>query len=200
MAGFGNFIITEEQAARIHSGDVNSAWEFIQNNRDQLMNWARSFIRNQICFLPVGFAEPDDLIDQVFLELSDYDLDRLPLVYCIQFSFFHAVGLKNGYVHKQLIPLDAPINISSRSGETIESTTLGNLLASKEPSPTDILEQEEHLLEVLPLIYGRVESYLKTRKRSKETYEEELREIIEAIFVGMTLEEVQEYAKNLCAA
>lgn len=191
---FGHFVFTDEQAERVAAGDMSAVWEFIEDNRKFLTNWARKFLRNRFWFLPRGYYEEDELLNQIFVDFHLYCLDSEKSIGISIFRSFIKIGCGGyAYYYKDKLAftsLDAPVSVSSRNGETESGATIGELLASREPTPYEVLARKEHIKEVAPRFF--VELGKVCGKNGGDAF----RDVIEEVFFGMTFEEVKRYAKR----
>ena len=191
---FGRFIFDEEQAARIAAGDYSPVWEFIEDNREFLKGWARKFLRVRFFFLPYGFYEVDELLNQIFVDFPHYVADCEKAIFKGIFQSFFNIGF-GGFLRRNrsvcvTISLDAPCEISSRAGETESGATIGELLASREPTPYEAIAQKEHIKEIAPRFFAEIGKVC--GKNGREAF----RDVIEEVFFGLTFEEVERYAKE----
>lgn len=191
---FGRFIFEDEQAERIAAGDYSAVWEFIENNRIFLTGWARKFLRVRFFFLPYGFYEVDEMINQIFVDFPHYNAACEKDIFKGIFRSFFQVGyggyLRNRKSVNAYISLDKSCGISSRTGETESGATIGELLASREPTPYEAIAQKEHIKEIAPRFFAEIGKIC--GKNGREAF----RDVIEEVFFGLTFEDVERYAKG----
>lgn len=191
---WGKFYFTDEQADRAMAGDTSVAWEFVQDNYTYLYRWARKFVRNRFWYMPRGYYEAEELVNQVYVDFPLYNLlTEKSLAISIWRSYMW-VGC-GGFarydrnVHPRL-SLDAPCGITSRSGDSEDGDTLGNLLPSREPTPYEVLAMKEHIQEIAPRFFAEL------GKVCGKNGGEPFRDIVEEVFFGLSFEEVKRYAKR----
>ena len=190
---FGRFIFDEEQAARIAAGDYSAVWEFIEDNREFLTGWARKFLRVRFFFLPYGFYEVDELLNQIFVDFPHYVADCEKAIFKGIFQSFFNIGF-GGFLRRNrsvcvTISLDERTGISRRGGDQEEGYTIAELLHN-EPTPYEVLEQKEHIKEIAPRFFAEIGKVC--GKNGREAF----RDVIEEVFFGLTFEEVERYARR----
>lgn len=189
---FGFLVLDDEQAERMQAGDMSAVWEFIEQNRLFLTRWARKFIRVRLAYMPQGYYEVDELLNQIYVDFPYYNIENRKML-CVSifrsFFFISGGGLsgKRKIRENKEISLDAPRGITSRSGDSENGDALSALLPSREPTPYEALERREHIQEIAPHFFSEIG---KVCGKNGETF----REVIEEVFFGMSFEEVQAYA------
>lgn len=191
---FGRFVFENAQAERVAAGDMSAVWEFIEQNRTYLTRWARAFVRNRFWFVPRGYYEVDELLNQIFVDFLLYPLESEKTIGKGIFSSFFMIGC-GGYGHYRkdkyaTVSLDAPASIASRSGDVESGATIGELLASREPTPYAALERMEHVKEIAPKFFAELGKVC--GKNGREAF----RDVVEEVFFGFTFEEIESYAKR----
>lgn len=214
---FGRFIFTDEQAERVQAGDRSVIWEFIEDNYKYLYRWARRFIRNRLYFLPCGYVEAEEMINQIYVDFPLYSPESEKTLGSGIFNSFMGItcgGILRNWTarHNKEISVDATLSVSKRSGERAEGNTLKDLLPSREPPPDEVIEKREHVREIAPRYFyeiGRLFEQNGTELESGATVGEmlaynemkrkrrgEFQDVIEEVFFGYTFEEVEDYAKR----
>ena len=173
---------------------MTAAWEFIEDNRGFLTRWAKKFIRINLAYMPDGYYEADELLDQVYIDLPLYRLDNHNGLRKGIFNSFYGIscgGCSHYYKQRKHYEssLDAPLSVSGRSGDSEDGGTLKDLLPSPEPTPYEVLAAKEHVKEIAPRYFAEIGKVC--GKNGGEVF----RDIIEAVFFGFTFEEVERYAK-----
>lgn len=191
---FGRFIFEDEQAERVAAGDMSAVWEFLEDNRQYLTRWARKFLSVRLWFLPQGYYEVDELLNQVYIDFSQYPLDNEKTVATGIFRSWFRIGY-GGYKGSEksanaYISLDASLDVSSRSGDRESGATIGELLASREPTPYEALESKEYVKEIAPKMFAELGKVC--GKNGREAF----RDVVEEVFYGFTFEEIERYAKG----
>lgn len=208
---FGRFIFTDEQAERAEAGDRSVIWEFIEDNRDYLTGWAKKFIRNKLYFLPCGYVEADEMLNQIYVDFPFYKLEsEKTLGIGVLFTFR---GITSGGILKRFkrrqgveISLDAPLRVFERSGDVSDGSTLRDILPSGEPTPLQAIERKEYIQEIAPRYFHEIGRIFKRdggatvgellefaeNGEAKDGFQD----VIEEIFYGYSFEEVKEYAKR----
>ena len=141
---YGIYIFTPEQARRIKAGDMTAAWEFIEDNRGFLTRWAKKFIRINLAYMPDGYYEADELLDQVYIDLPLYRLDNHNGLRKGIFNSFYGIscgGCSHYYKQRKHYEssLDAPLSVSGRSGDSEDGGTLKDLLPSRKGNRAAVL-------------------------------------------------------------
>ncbi len=194
---FEGWTLDEEQADEIKKGNPLAIWAFILQNYAFLRNWARKFIRNSKylrCY------QVDEFINQIFVDCPYYNFSDGGTVRKSVFVTFRRTD-RGGYLkeYRSAVPkiwLDAPAPLSSK-GES--GATIGELLASREPTPEQRCMQREQVEECIPRMYSELKRiYIEQANKRARTREQQFTEILEYIFPGMTFEEVERYA--ICMA
>lgn len=184
---FGKFILDDEQAERITAGNMSAVWEFIEQNRDFLTCWARKFIRVRLAYMPEGFYEVDELLNQIYVDFPFFKVDdRKSLCVSIFSSFFRIScgGLTGRYIRE-----NKETSLDKSFGGEDNAGTLHDLLSGREPTPYEALERKEHIKEIAPRFFSEIG---KVCGKNGETF----RDVIEEVFFGMSLDEVKGYATN----
>lgn len=191
---FGRFVFEDEQAERVKAGDYSAVWEFIEDNRKFLTSWARKFLYVRLYFLPQGYYEVDELLNQIFVDFPQYPLDNEKTVATGIFRSWFQIGnggyrcwKKSAYAY---ISLDAPVDVSSRSGDRESGATIGELLASREPTPYEAIARKEYIKEIAPKMFAEL------GKVCGKNGAEAFRDVVEEVFFGFTFEEIESYAKR----
>lgn len=191
---FGRFIFEDEQAERIAAGDYSAVWEFIEDNRDFLTGWARKFLRVRFFSLPRGFYEVDELLNQIYVDFPHYNAEGDIAIFKGIFRSFFNIGfggfLRRGRSVRVSISLDKPITNFSRDGATESGATIGELLASRNPTPCEEIERKEYIKEVAPRFFAEI------GKICGKNGSEAFHDVIEEVFFGLSFEEVERYAKS----
>ena len=212
---FAWLTLDEEQAERIAAGDMSAVGEFIEQNRKKLTGMARKMLRNYTNVIPANEYEADDCIDQICVDFPYYDFtDGRTLAFCIFRSFVgvahggYSAGIYAKRKREQPLSLDAPLDISERSGEKEDGASLSDLLPSREPSPYEVVAEREHIEEIAPHFYHEIKRLfggngaqdggatigeILAAKNGGEACNP-FRDIIEEIFFGLSYEEVKAYA------
>lgn len=216
---FGRFLFEDEQAERVKAGDMSAVWEFIEDNRKFLTAWARKYIRNRFYYMPQGYYEADDLLNQIYVDFPLYRLENEKAIFSSIARSFARISC-GGYSGRTLvrknkeISLDAPSEISERSGERNEGSTLSDILPSREPTPFAALERKEHVQEIAPRYFREIGRLFKADETGSDggaTFGEMLAEkygstagtensfqtVIEEVFFGYSFEEIKAYAERV---
>lgn len=218
---YGKFIFEESQADRITAGDFSVISEFIEDNFGFLYNWARKFIRNFLYFLPDdmygSFYKPEEMINQIYVDFPLYNLESEKTLFNGVGRSFRGITCGGFQCHwksrqNQEMSLEAPFNVSERSGEKADGNTLKDLLPSRDPRPDSILERKEHVREIAPRYYheigklfgkdkpaksgGATIGEILAEKNGLETSGNPFQDVIEEVFFGYTFKEIKAYAKR----
>ncbi len=209
---FGRFVFTDEQAERAEAGDHSVIWEFIEDNRGYLTGWAKKFIRRKLDFLPRGYIEADEMLNQIYVDFPFYNLESgNSLRISIHRSYIGITCggiLRSGTNHGRRIEtsIDAPQSVSVRSGDVSDGSTLKDLLPSGEPTPLQVLENKEHMQELMPHYFREIGRIFKQdggatvgellEFAEKGEAKNGFQDVIEEVFFGYTFDEVKEYAKR----
>ncbi len=212
---FGRFTFTAEQARRVKAGDMTAAWEFIEDNRKFLTNWARRFIRINLAFMPDGYYEADELLNQIFVDFPLYRLESEKGLISGIYRSFRGISC-GGYARSRYRmgyekSIDAPLAVSERSGDIENGDTMKDLLPSREPTPSAALEAKEHVKEIAPRYFRELGRIFKKKKSAGGATVGEMlaakngeraiacsafETVIEQIFFGYSFEEIRRYAEG----
>lgn len=209
------FKLCSELVVRMAAGEMSALFEFVESNIKFLTGWAVKVLRNYTNVVPANEYEAGDCINQIFVDFIYYDFSDVFHLLCSIFRSF--VGVASGGISKSIwcklrnqqpISLDTPLNISQRSGDKKESCTLGEMLASDEPSPLEVIETDEHIKEIAPRYFNELGRIFGV-DTSGATIGELLafkgkefsgfRDVVEEVFRGYTFEEVRTYARQRTA-
>lgn len=205
---FGRFIFADEQAERVHAGDMSAVWEFIEDNFKYLMCWAKKYIRNELSFMPEdmygSFYQPEELINQIFVDFPFYKLDSEKSLGISIFCSFKGISCggykRSWHAQRQEVSLEQPY------GEEKDGDTLKDLLPSRELIPSEELIRHEHVKEIAPHYFqeigklfrsdgnGATVGELLAYNQSKQA--SAFQDVIEEVFFGYTYEEIEAYAKR----
>lgn len=134
-----------------------------------------------------------EYLNQVFVDFPQYSLDNEKTIGKSIFSSFFMIGCGGyGKYRKDkyaAVSLDAPLYVSSRSGERESGATIGELLASQEPTPYEVLERKEYMKEIAPKMFAGLE------KACGKNGCEVFRDVVEEVFFGLTFEEVERHVR-----
>ena len=208
---FGRFIFTDEQAERAEAGDRSVIWEFIEDNRGYLTGWAKKFIRNKLSFLPCGYVEADEMLNQIYVDFPFYRLKNEKWIAYSVASTFR--GITAGGIIRRAkarcnveTSLDKPLSVSERSGDVSDGSTLRDILPSGEPTPLQAIERKEYIQEIAPRYFHEIGRLFKRdggatvgellefaeNGEAKDGFQD----VIEEVFYGYSFEEVKAYAKR----
>lgn len=193
------FVIEEGQAELIKQSDRDAMAKFIIANENFLRGWAYNFLylgklhRNSFLY------DPDDLVNQVFVDMPYYDFtDKKALFVSVSRSF---IGVPFGgyrFSNRRDISvssLDDFIAGSLRTGEKIEGSRYGDFAVSTDLSPLEVIEHAEHCNTVLLSVFNQLQSVLSSRSSEKSS--KELRDLVEYIFPNYTYSEVCDYVRRV---
>ena len=191
---FGRFIMDEEQAERIAAGDMSAVWAFIENNRMYLTRWARKFLRVRLYFLPKGYYEEDDLLNQIYVDLPFYDLSGEKGLGISVFRSFMSIDCGGIRFRKKrqrhTDSLDAPLSVAARSGDKEDGGTLQDLLPNREPTPEEAFIRRETDEALIPRAVCALSDALSDGGTMTEKMKSELADLLEYVFVGYTFEQL----------
>lgn len=215
MDNWKPFSMTDELAARMAAHEMEACADFVEQNRKFLAGWARKMLRDHTNVIPANEYEEGDCIDQIFVDFVYYDYSGAKmLVRSIWRSF---IGVAHGgygarvYARskkEQALSLDAPIEISARSGEKDSGASIADVIPSREPSPYEVVAEREHVEEIAPHFYHEIKRLFGNdpeeqggatigeilAAKSGGKAGDPIRDIIEEIFFGLSYEEVKAYA------
>lgn len=196
---YSPFVIEEGQAELIKQSDRDAMTKYFTENEKFLRGWAYNFLylgklhRNSFLY------DPDDLVNQVFVDMPYYDFtDKKALFVSVIRSF---IGVPFGgyrFSNRRDISvssLDDFIAGSSRTGEKIEGNRYSDFAVSMDLSPLEVIEHEEHCNSVLLSVFNQLQSVLSSRSSEKSL--KELRDLVEYIFPNYTYSEVCDYVRRV---
>ncbi len=183
---------TLEQVSAIKSGDMQAISKFIFDNESRLRCMAGAFLRHREGIQKYAGYCVDDFFNQLFIDLPLFKFDGEKAIKDSVYNCFRCVVFGGGIFYKSEPCVD--FSLYQPIGKDGESMTLGGIIADSSPSPLELVERQETEEESAASIYACVCGVIGKMRTSEEQKEKFLRELVEYVFVGYTLEQVRHLA------